>query len=442
MSDQQSRYRLETMIAPLQGGRLYEGTDLTLQRTVLIHEMPFQQEQSAQGDARSAVPATLDSRSPAFLHMLDIEAGSEGHRVIYHYKKGVPLRQFTAVSDLPFQQALKIVSDFGKRLLEGSQERIMEVSLTPDNIWLTDDKQMYIVSAMKDPLSARNEPPSKAMARLLYELAARSEQPPEQAELVLARLWPFLLPFAASKKEAFVTAITGAWNEDLSLSSFIRSISGMIRKQDDASAGTPAAAAVVPKSAPLKKPPIHTEAPPLSVSAERPAEPGPQAAKSGWGRLGLRVIIGLSLAALGFAVFIGVFVFLIGLGDRNEKKDALPDETAKVQQQNEPPNQQPAAAAPAPAKPAPAPATPPKPAGDPSTPPANEQTQQPESRIPNLVGLTKEAAEKLAVESGFRYTYYLERNEKPAGTVYKQDPLPNQKAAKGTRITFWISKGL
>lgn len=78
---------------------------------------------------------------------------------------------------------------------------------------------------------------------------------------------------------------------------------------------------------------------------------------------------------------------------------------------------------------------------DPNT---NQTTEPPKSgevAVPNLVGLSKEDAEKQILASGLKYEYVLENtDEQEAGKVFKQDVPAGGAAKKGDKIKFYVSR--
>ncbi|MZQ86882.1 PASTA domain-containing protein [Paenibacillus sp. 5J-6] len=74
--------------------------------------------------------------------------------------------------------------------------------------------------------------------------------------------------------------------------------------------------------------------------------------------------------------------------------------------------------------------------------PTGDDAEQAEKGIvPNLVGHTREDAEKMALASGLRYQFLLEPSTADKGIVFKQDMVPGTTVNDGDRITFWVSKG-
>lgn len=81
---------------------------------------------------------------------------------------------------------------------------------------------------------------------------------------------------------------------------------------------------------------------------------------------------------------------------------------------------------------------------NPTTPgePAEPGTELPaveQGKAPNLVGLTKEDAEKQALAAGLKYSFVIESQEGGTkGTVFKQEPAAGSEVKKGDRITFSV----
>ena len=151
-------------------------------------------------------------------------------------------------------------------------------------------------------------------------------------------------------------------------------------------------------------------------------------------RFGKKAAWSLSIAVASLLVFTGVLTLLIQLIDLSPggKSEAFSSNSPKGTASPTAPAPTPTGSAKATPSPSPTVTPTPKPAGTPI----------PDIvAVPNLVGLAQATAEQHARDSGLRYTYYLEPNDGPAGTVFKQDLPANQQVAKGERVTFWISKG-
>jgi len=78
---------------------------------------------------------------------------------------------------------------------------------------------------------------------------------------------------------------------------------------------------------------------------------------------------------------------------------------------------------------------------DPNTNTTTEPPKSGEIAVPNLVGLSKEEAEKQVLASGLKYEYVLENSdEQEAGKVFKQEVPAGGAAKKGDKIKFYVSR--
>ncbi|MEF3304992.1 PASTA domain-containing protein [Paenibacillus sp. GYB003] len=423
-----NRYEPKRLLSPLLGGMLYEGKDLSLQRTVFIYTIDIQGESDVSDYIRSlgnaAVPGAAES---PFLHVLDAEVGSGTIHVIVSYKPGCPLRQYIRGRAPSFRAALTMAGNLGQALLDAAEERLLDFSIEADNVWVTDDGVVNIINTWDR--APGNQRLSKGLAELLFHLLTGSEHFPDDAASFESLLRANLNGLSAAKQDEIVHALSEAWSERLTLAAFVRYIRsfrhapGPVMPTEPIRRPTSARAAPVEPVAPI--PASRTNMPPQAedeTAAFEEEEPVPRRRLLQFGK---KLWIGLSLSALGLAVFVGVFVLLIETMNRGPKT-APPQETVADLQ-----------------PPSPAPSAPQK---QPDT-GASDKKESPAKTdgtlvgVPTLTGLTQEAAEKLAVDSGLRYSYFLESADHAAGTVFKQEPAPKEQVEKGSRVTFWVSKG-
>lgn len=446
------RYEQNEFISTLFGGRLYAGKDVSLQRPVFLYEVPVRGEQQAAAYVRSLRDASqADGLSP-FLPIMDVEFDAETVRVVLHAKPGAPLLQCIRRRALPLREAAAIVGDFGRSLLAAAEERPLRFSLAADNIWVTDDNRLLVIDSwsVREP----QERPALQLGRHLYRLAAGSESAPGDAETAIAHLWRHMQTWSPAQKDAVVSAIAGAWNEQSTLVSFVQQLSSLSGQT---------AKPFAPGGKPLH-PEFHTEPhvqfPPERVDyeangeAQREADdeaPMARERAAGWRRIsrfGKRLSIGVTLSAIGIAVFVGVLALLIGSLGPKDKPAAMPPADAESSQADEPVKERPTSSS-AGNEQAPdnsgnrteksAPPANPNPPADPD-PPANPDSADTVT-MPSLIGLTREEAEKRTLAAGLHYQFFLEPNERTAGTVFKQEPEPDSQVSKSVRITFWVSKG-
>lgn len=413
-----NRYEPKRLLGPLHGGKLYRGKDSSLQRSVFIYAVQLQGEEAAAayiGKLGSA--AQQGATDSPFLHVLDIEVGQGCIHVIISYKPGLSFEQFVHAHAPSFRDTVEMIANLGESLLEAAEERQLNFSLEPGNIWIADDGTINLINTWDRPASPTRL--SKGLSQLFVQLATRSKRIPSSAESFQADLLR-TLDLPARQKEEVIAAVTDAWKERITLASFVQAAKSWLPLPAPAGYGgePPAASSAKFDAYPnFEARSVHTK---KALRAQPPL-------RSRWFRAGKKIWIGLSLSAVGLAVSAGAFVLLVEIlhgGDKTKPADPVVVEHRP--QPEAPPNTAEAKAKETPVSVAPV-------VADPDKPPVID--------TPTLTGLSKEAAEKAALDSGLRYTYYLEPASQPAGTVFKQEPGPGERVEKGSRVLFWISKG-
>jgi serine/threonine-protein kinase len=164
-----------------------------------------------------------------------------------------------------------------------------------------------------------------------------------------------------------------------------------------------------------------------NIEEDDEAEPAPVSRRIIWRRLAF--IAGA--ACLFVLVFIGCLNLIFQFGDRSNTA-ATPANETQLSAAAAP--LQPNAAKPSPPA-APSPTT--------ASLKTDKVTSAPEgpTKIPNMLGLAREDAEKRAIAAGLHYSYVIEANDAKQGTVYKQEPAAGTAATKGDSMKFWVSKG-
>jgi serine/threonine-protein kinase len=244
----------------------------------------------------------------------------------------------------------------------------------------------------------------------------RSDHAPEDAESFSSALYRALV-LPVNKKEEVVAAVTEAWKEKRSLASFVQYMNTLLQSPLSAAFVDDRMDAPPPKA----KTPSYNETQEAYPEEEQRSRP---VFRNRWLKIGKKVWIALSLSVLGLAVFAGGFVLLVEtMSGRGKSKPAEsvvveqrpPQTTVPQKTVAEVPKEKPPAVAPS--------------------------GNQPIVGVPTLTGMPKEAAEKMALDTGLRYEFFLENDKQAAGTVFKQEPRPNEQVEKGSKVMFWISKG-
>ncbi|GAA3405997.1 PASTA domain-containing protein [Paenibacillus hodogayensis] len=403
------RYELKQQLAPLRDGQLYEGKDLSLQRTVFVYSLKLQDEPAVREYVRKLGSAAHQGGTDSpFLHVLDAEIGTDSIHVIISYKPGCSLRQFIAKEPYSYQNALTMAADLGQALLDAATERPMDFSIGADNLWVTEDGVINVINTWECP--AEGSRLAHELSSLLTQLLAHSQQPPAGTDEIAALLGNALPALPAAKKEDFVATVQDAWKEKLTLASLLP----FIRMLQPSAPGTEPISSVPSAPAAPQTTPLWTE-------EEQEEDDEPVRSRRRSFRTGKRLAVGLA-SVVGVALVAVISVPLIDSLNRSSKKS----EPAPVVAEQTPKTSEPVKNVPAPPK---------------DTSQTSASTNNPIIPVPTITGLSKEVAEKLMLDSGLRYEFYLETNDKEAGLVFKQEPLPNAQVEKGSSVTFWISKG-
>ncbi|RAV21062.1 hypothetical protein DQG23_13360 [Paenibacillus contaminans] len=439
-----NRYEIKELIAPLLGGQLYIGKDMSLMRYVFLYEIPVRQGVPIEPYIQKIGKVMQVSTHTQFLHILDVEMAEEQVRIVLTHREGCMFKQYTGRHSMTFQEAVAMIVQFGRVMLDAAEERSMEFSLHPGNIWITDDQKINVINSWDRP--AERQRLSKELVALLLQLVSRSSVLPSDGQRVEAEFRKHLNGLPASSREAVISTLTNAWNGRLSLNAFIQNLQHLMQGGAKESAGR----GVTPPPERIRRAPVIQEPSPQKkpIEKEREAEQIPDEETEEKPRdrrlyrLSKRLWQGLGLAALTIAVFIGVFTLLIQSTDSKGKQAGsavtpTPDrQSSKPSDTSKPSPSSSSKTSPTPSKkPSEQPSPSPSPSADPPA-----QSGGPVS-VPNLIGLARDAAEKQALANGLRFEFVIEVNEMAAGNVFKQEPAANETAAKGDRIKFWVSKG-
>lgn len=400
-----NRYELKQLIAPIHGGLLYEGKDLSLQRPVFVYAVELQGEGATlEYISRLGSAAQQGATDSPFLHVLDIEIGVGYIHVIISYKPGCSLKQFVQTNAPTYSEAVAMVFALGQSLLDAAETRTLDISLDSNNIWITEDGTILVIVSWGCRTS--NTKLSKEISQLFVQLAVRSDTTVTDGESIQSKLIRAIdLPL--KKKEEAAATITDALQERVSLAYLIQHFNKQLNAPSSEANRHEQEQTVV------------YDAGPFVDNAQTEHKP-----RSRLFQFGKKLWIGIALSGIGIVVFAGMFVLLVETMNRGGNKSDSKEFVI--------------------ADPAPqSPVLPQKTAEDKTKEKEVSQTSndQPIVDVPTLTGLTKEAAEKKALDTGLRYKYFLVFDTLAAGTVLRQEPAPNEQVAKGSSVSFWISKG-
>ncbi|WP_261305559.1 PASTA domain-containing protein [Paenibacillus andongensis] len=402
-----TRYVPDTQIVALPHGTLRYGDDLFLTRKVLLYQIELQPGQIGEDYIR-----TLHHKAAfihdGFQHILDTSVEEDSVTIILQAKPGSLFSNHVNKKNMSFHTIIAMIADLGVSLLDAMEERITGFSVGAENLWLDDHGKLSVINYWDkcDPQAQG----AIGLCRLMIQLFTGAETITGAFDVMHTHLERAPIPSATyEQKLALIKLIKLVCQGHASLSSLIfglRSLPSSGQKQD---------------VGPSHKQ-IHYQNPSNiqnhgvdEVDVEDEVEEVAPAAKKRH-----QSMSALSKAGIGaIAILVVVLVTVWALWPSSKTKTVvvvpIPTSTPVA-----PTN-------------TPAPSTT-KPLGD-----SNKQTE--EVAIPNLVGLSQADAEAQALAAGLHYNFLIEANDKPKGTVIKQDPKSGTKGLQGDNVTFWVSKG-
>jgi hypothetical protein len=393
-----TRYELKEPLIALHNGHLYKAQDLSLHRTVLLFLVNISPLHSAKTYIDS-MGKNGHAEWPALMHILDVEVAEKQLAVIMPCESGKPLVQLLEKHSLSLAEIVEMLVTFGSELQNVQKHRLIDFSLRPSNIWLQQDGKLKVIHTWEDGVLHN---PSMELSKLFYQLVTKSSHIPDQLSMFEQELHLALQKLEVPKpyRNQLVQTAMLAMADQVPLTSWVRGL-----KQGFAGH--------------VGELQIHEQ---ITATVELNIV-NTMKKKRSFSLPFSKLWIGMGAFVASIVVFVSVLAILIeALGVGTTPKESLPPVVQNVSP--------PAAAVPAAGPPAPKSVQPP-------VVPADAVQVQ----VPALTGLTREDAEKQSLASGLRYSFFLETNNQPAGSVFRQEPAPNETVAKGSSVTFWVSKG-
>ncbi|NOU75674.1 PASTA domain-containing protein [Paenibacillus sp. LMG 31458] len=400
-----TRYVLDTQIVALPHGTLHYGDDLFLTRKVLLYQIELQPGQIGEDYIR-----TLHHKAAfihdGFQHILDTSVEEDSVTIILQAKPGSLFSNHVNKKEMSFHTIIAMIADLGVSLLDAMEERITGFTVGAENLWLDDHGKLSVINYWD-----KGDPQAQGaigLCRLMIQLFTGAETITGAFEVMHTHLERTTIPSASyEQKLALIKLIKLVCQGHASLSSLIfglRSLPSSGQKQDEG---------------PIHKQ-IHYQNPSkiqnrrVDKDEDEVDEVAPAAEKRSQS---LSALSKAGIGAIAILVVVLVAVWALWPSSKVEPVVVVPIPTATPLAPTNTPT----------------PSTT-KPLGD-----SNKQTE--EVAIPNLVGLSQADAEAQALAAGLHYNFLIEANDKPNGTVIKQDPKSGTKGLQGDNVTFWVSKG-
>ncbi|MUG69735.1 MULTISPECIES: PASTA domain-containing protein [Paenibacillus] len=425
-----ARYVLKKPVIPAKNGILFEGTDLSLRRDIVIFvsEQPNRDEQQAYMRLIQEVAHLNDTR---FLHVLDVGFEDLSIYAVLKSFDGEPLLARLQRRGFTLADVVAMSFELSKGMLDALEKGIAGFSVMADNVWIGNDGHLKIINCWEKVKS--DEQGARGLASLIYQLFMGTESIPSSLEQREQRLRTALVATTDERKDALLVLLGRAWRGQHTLSSFIMQLgqlsgqaapdgaAGMPDKEEEVRFAIKREHAAVPAKDELVRSTVKDEI----VEEEEEVEEVEEAKSGGFWK---KSLIGMALFTVAAVTAVGVFLLFMELGIGRKSPDS--QQTAAKSGQSSALPETPSAANPVPATPA--------------EPQSSSEAQPGEGQAvtaPQLVGLSKEEAEKQALAAGLRYQFYLEKNPHSANTVFRQSPAPGTPLQKGDNVSFWVSKG-
>ncbi|WP_028549558.1 PASTA domain-containing protein [Paenibacillus sp. UNC451MF] len=432
----EQRYVPEQPILPLDGGMVYMGKDLSLNRKVILYSLDIPDDEFVQTYTQMIGEASQFT-DRAFIHILDTGYSSTANRLIAVLKpcNGTLLVEEIDKKTMNFPEMISIVHKLALGMQKALEDGIVGFSVRPDNIWLDSERHPVIMNYWEQGASTQRG--TRGLSSLLLQML--SGLTGTQPSVDDAAVQQALRDIPTEQRSVLVPLIQQAMTEDVPLKLFItqlarvvimRSSQSMTRteepevKKKPVSTVMKSSAAEVPtrkKAVNLDEPERHA----AKVEEEDEEEDEPR-----------RFTVGSVMKKL---LFIGGAIVVIGICSVLILMGLI--ETLKPDKGYIPPSNAVTETTPTPT---PEPSATPKPDAPKETKQPDNGSVKPEgspTQVPSLIGMTQEEAGKAALAAGLHFNFNIEPNDMEKGKVFKQDPQPNAAAQVGGNVTFWVSKG-
>lgn len=433
----EQRYVPEQPIIPLEGGMVFMGKDLSLNRKVILYSLDTLDEEFIRTYTQMIGEASQFT-DRAFIHILDTGYSRTVNRLIAVLKpcNGTLLIEEIDKRTMSFPEMVSIVHKLALGMQKALEEGIVGFSIRPDNIWLDSERYPVIMNYWEQ--GKPSERGTWGLSGLLLQMLTGSSLAQLNAEDAVVQ--QALRNIPAEQRNLLVPLIQQAMTEDVPLKLFITQLARIVIMISSKS---------MPKieEPELKKRPVSTmtkapldETPVTRKKAVRVDEPVKTAVnveeEDEEEEETRRITVGSVMKKLlfigGAVVVIGICSVLILMGlieTLKPDKGYIPPSSA-VSETTPTPTPEPTAT--------PKPDTP-KETKQPGN--VNVQPQGSPTKVPNFIGMTESEAHQAALAAGLHYSFAMESNDMEKGKIFKQDPQPNADAKVGDNVVFSISKG-
>lgn len=453
----EQRYELGTKInANQEGGALFRGRDLSLNRNVLLYQFANLSKEKALQSIRNV----YGFNHPNFLHILDISQNEQGLLVALESRRGDILSQSASFAQFSFEQCLELTLQAGKLIQSALDEGIRDFSLSAENLWLGEDGQVMVVNYW-----TKAEPKHRGtvgLFHLLYQLLLKTTEIPDSAEETKQNLLRLQETRSLSDRDfdlinqLFRLAII----ESSPSFSFTLLLSQLIDSRTKREERPPVEPDPAPNESTFKD--LRQLAAPLNkmkktfrrllLAARERIKDGKFSMK--------KIRVNRSLFIIGSALVLIIAVPILifaSKGDRTHPLDHketistaadAPIEAEENDGDDNSTNDHLASEKSSSNREDPVESETNEPLSTSDEELDEEETREDEEEredgmivVPELIGLTLSEAEAESLRVGLKYTYYKQPSDAPEGIVFDQDVPPGSVVEKWSPITFYVSRG-
>lgn len=398
-----NRYMIVQPLKQMTNGLIVRGKDLISRRDVLIYTVPESDESANEETLRWMKKASQISNENV---MPIMDVGSEEGTLFaaLQAESGYLLSDKLNNLEMTGHQALAYVHELSKAIRETQRNQLFECSVDADNLWIEENGQLLIMNSWAKGNNGRRGVPGLAL--LLYQLGAKTDVPTSSMSAYSFEMSLLFADLVEGTRERAVGLACKAYEGLCTLEDFQRELEALLGIVGE-----------------RREPLLEAYVDPPKTRGKKAAYKWPMIATAGFGVL---VVL----------LFLSLRPHSEYTNDAIQQAISTPDtaaaSTGRIESTKTPAS---ASSVPAPtAAPTAKPTDAAKPTGD-------GAVQDKLVLVPDLTAHTREDAERMALEAGLRYQFYLESNGADEGTVFKQDIASGTAIPSGDRITFWVSKG-
>lgn len=458
------RYVLKERVMTGKRHSVYRARDLALNRDVFLY-IAANENAGEAGSYLQRLGRVSGFDHEQFIHIFDAGLHEDHPYMVLKAYDGEPLLSAIERRNIEAGRILASVTELGKSLLEALEAGIQGFSVTADNVWVRPDGCWMIVNYWEEA-DKRRQGAAGLAALLVQCFTAAAELPPdaETLEFALRRHMP-RHGATPAQTERLIELLQRVLQGGESLSSFLFALreigaskeAAAVEERPSFSSG---AAFAPPRQEPVRSAPpeypAHRDAVAYAKDAEDAAYDEDEADEEDDGdraggrpRWRLRRVAAVSVSVL--CVLVVAAIWIRQSFQPIERESAAPPPPAEVggggsagaggpsggggsaeagaDREADAGREANAGRNGKPSEP------------DPMVLPEKPETDGDTVHVPPLVGLTRETAEKEALALQLKYDYFIEPSDQEQGMVFKQVPEPGTEVPKGTRITFYVSRG-